>query len=213
MNILKAEEITGYVFKDKAIIAAALTHPSMSTVSEAENYDRLEFLGDSILGAVVSERLYALYQDSDAGELTNMRKAIVSKEPISRLGAAVELLKCSDSMPNTPLNAKRYCDVYEAVIGALCVDGGLSVAREFVLKTVGDAINSHPDYRDYKSEVNELYDKYEYRVISNTEEGVTVELEVHGKTIAEGKGSSKKAAEKDCAKNAVILFHSSAGKA
>lgn len=96
MNIERAQEITGHVFKDRAVIRAALTHPSVSALTGAENYDRLEFLGDSILGAVVSERLFSLYPESDAGELTNMRKAIVSKEPISKLTAALELLKCSD---------------------------------------------------------------------------------------------------------------------
>lgn len=203
MNIERAQQITGYTFKDKSVIKAALTHPSISAVTGGENYDRLEFLGDSILGAVVSERLFSLYPGSDAGELTNMRKAIVSKEPISRLTAALELLKCSDHDPHIPLNAKRVCDIYEAVVGALCVDGGMAVAREFVLKTAGDAIASHPDYRDYKSEVNELLPQYEYKVTDSSEGEVQVELVAQGRRIATGRGASKKLAERDCARNAV----------
>ena len=203
MNIERAQEITGHVFKDRAVIRAALTHPSVSALTGAENYDRLEFLGDSILGAVVSERLFSLYPESDAGELTNMRKAIVSKEPISRLTAALELLKCSDCEMHIPLNAKRVCDIYEAVIGALCVDGGIGVAREFVLKTAGDAIASHPDFRDYKSEVNELVPHYEYNVLSASEDEVKVGLIAMGRRIATGVGASKKLAERDCARNAV----------
>ena len=203
MNIEHAQQITGYTFKDKSVIKAALTHPSISAVTGGENYERLEFLGDSILGAVVSERLFSLYPGSDAGELTNMRKAIVSKEPISRLTAALELLKCSDHDPHIPLNAKRVCDIYEAVVGALCVDGGMAVAREFVLKTAGDAIASHPDYRDYKSEVNELLPQYEYKVTDSSESEVQVELVAQGRRIATGRGASKKLAERDCARNAV----------
>ena len=203
MNIERAQQITGYTFKDKSVIKAALTHPSISAVTGGENYERLEFLGDSILGAVVSERLFSLYPGSDAGELTNMRKAIVSKEPISRLTAALELLKCSDHDPHIPLNAKRVCDIYEAVVGALCVDGGMAVAREFVLKTAGDAIASHPDYRDYKSEVNELLTQYEYKVTDSSEGEVQVELVAQGRRIATGRGASKKLAERDCARNAV----------
>ena len=203
MNIERAEEITGYKFVDKSVIKAALTHPSMTSFTGAENYDRLEFLGDSILGAVVSERLYSLYPESDAGELTNMRKAVVSKQPIARLKAALELQKCSDCAPNIPFNEKRVCDVYESVIGALCVDGGLGVARDFVLKTVGDAIASHPDIRDYKSEVNELFPQYEYNVICSREDEVEVELLVNGKRISAGRGTSKKLAERDCARNAI----------
>lgn len=203
MNIEHAQQITGYTFKDKSVIKAALTHPSISAVTGGENYERLEFLGDSILGAVVSERLFSLYPGSDAGELTNMRKAIVSKEPISRLTAALELLKCSDHDPHIPINAKRVCDIYEAVVGALCVDGGMAVAREFVLKTAGDAIASHPDYRDYKSEVNELLPQYEYKVTDSSEGEVQVELVAQGRRIATGRGASKKLAERDCARNAV----------
>ena len=203
MNIEHAQQITGYTFKDKSVIKAALTHPSISAVTGGENYERLEFLGDSILGAVVSERLFSLYPGSDAGELTNMRKAIVSKEPISRLTAALELLKCSDHDPHIPINAKRVCDIYEAVVGALCVDGGMAVAREFVLKTAGDAIASHPDYRDYKSEVNELLPQYEYKVTDSSESEVQVELVAQGRRIATGRGASKKLAERDCARNAV----------
>ena len=203
MNIERAQQITGYTFKDKSVIKAALTHPSISAVTGGENYERLEFLGDSILGAVVSERLFSLYPGSDAGELTNMRKAIVSKEPISRLTAALELLKCSDHDPHIPINAKRVCDIYEAVVGALCIDGGMAVAREFVLKTAGDAIASHPDYRDYKSEVNELLTQYEYKVTDSSESEVQVELVAQGRRIATGRGASKKLAERDCARNAV----------
>lgn len=203
MNIARAEEITGHIFKDKAVIKAALTHPSVTALTGEPNYDRLEFLGDSILGAVVSERLFSLYPQSDAGELTNMRKAVVSKQPISKLTAALELQKCSDCAQNIPFNEKRVCDIYESVIGALCVDGGIAIAREFVLKTVGGAISDHPNYRDYKSAVNEKYAHYDYRVVKETDDGVEVELVAEGKVIASGFGPSKKQAEIDCAKHAI----------
>lgn len=203
MNIERAEEITGYVFKDKAVIKAALTHPSVTALTGVPNYDRLEFLGDSILGAVVSERLYSLYPGSDAGELTNMRKAIVSKQPIAKLEAALELHKCSDCAKNIPLNDKRICDIYESVIGALCIDGGIETARRFVLKTVGEAVKSHPGYRDYKSEVNERFSDYRYCVVREADGVVEVELVAGGRTVASGTGASKKQAEINCAKNAI----------
>ena len=203
MNIERAEEITGYVFKDKSVIKAALTHPSVTVLTGAPNYDRLEFLGDSILGAVVSERLYSLYPGSDAGELTNMRKAIVSKQPIAKLEAALELHKCSDCAKNIPLNDKRICDIYESVIGALCIDGGIETARGFVLKTVGEAVKSHPGYRDYKSEVNERFSDYRYCVVRESDGVVEVELVAGGRTVASGTGASKKQAEINCAKNAI----------
>lgn len=203
MNIERAEEITGYVFKDKSVIKAALTHPSVTALTGVPNYDRLEFLGDSILGAVVSERLYSLYPGSDAGELTNMRKAIVSKQPIAKLEAALELHKCSDCAKNIPLNDKRICDIYESVIGALCIDGGIETARGFVLKTVGEAVKSHPGYRDYKSEVNERFSDYRYCVVREADGVVEVELVAGGRTVASGTGASKKQAEINCAKNAI----------
>lgn len=203
MNIERAEEITGYVFKDKSVIKAALTHPSVTALTGVPNYDRLEFLGDSILGAVVSERLYSLYPGSDAGELTNMRKAIVSKQPIAKLEAALELHKCSDCAKNIPLNDKRICDIYESVIGALCIDGGIETARGFVLETVGEAVKSHPGYRDYKSEVNERFSDYRYCVVREADGVVEVELVAGGRTVASGTGASKKQAEINCAKNAI----------
>ena len=203
MNIERAEEITEYVFKDKSVIKAALTHPSVTALTGVPNYDRLEFLGDSILGAVVSERLYSLYPGSDAGELTNMRKAIVSKQPIAKLEAALELHKCSDCAKNIPLNDKRICDIYESVIGALCIDGGIETARGFVLKTVGEAVKSHPGYRDYKSEVNERFSDYRYCVVRESDGVVEVELVAGGRTVASGTGASKKQAEINCAKNAI----------
>ena len=152
---------------------------------------------------MVSERLYSLYPGSDAGELTNMRKAIVSKQPIAKLEAALELHKCSDCAKNIPLNDKRICDIYESVIGALCIDGGIETARGFVLKTVGEAVKSHPGYRDYKSEVNERFSDYRYCVVRESDGVGEVELVAGGRTVASGTGASKKQAEINCAKNAI----------
>ena len=145
----------------------------------------------------------ALRTGSDAGELTNMRKAIVSKQPIAKLEAALELHKCSDCAKNIPLNDKRICDIYESVIGALCIDGGIETARGFVLKTVGEAVKSHPGYRDYKSEVNERFSDYRYCVVRESDGVVEVELVAGGRTVASGTGASKKQAEISCAKNAL----------
>ena len=93
MNIERAQEITGHVFKDRAVIRAALTHPSVSALTGAENYDRLEFLGDSILGFVVAEYLYRSYPDHPEGDLTRMRADLVCETSLAQVAARLELGK------------------------------------------------------------------------------------------------------------------------
>lgn len=202
MDTSRAQKITGHTFKDVTLLERALTHPSYAHQYGKTSYDRLEFLGDSIMGAVVSAALYDKYPDADSGELTNMRKAIVSKEPVSQTEAALELQFCIDCIEGVPLTAKKMCDVFEAVVGALYKDGGYPAAEKFVLNVLGKHIDN-PYFTDYKSAVNEKYGTHEYVLLDNTADGVTVALIVEGMQICTGKGRSKKEAEVACARNAV----------
>lgn len=191
----------GYSFKDKSLLARALTHSSAS----AENYERLEFLGDSLVNYAVSD---ILYRESalEAGEMSKTRASMVSKEPLSflsdELGFSAACLR-----KNCALSVKMKCDLYEAVTAAIYLDGGIRNAVDFVQRT----IRTLPfRAKDYKSEVKELCEKNRWsyhapNTVSSTKKGqvFTVEVYVAGKSVGVGKGGSIRAAENEACKAAL----------
>ena len=147
MNNKKIEEKIGYTFRDGALLERAFTHASASV---RDNYQNLEFLGDSVLGFIVSRTLYSEYADTDEGSLTKMRAAVVSERPlaaaIDRLGVAEELITGESEKKNgVSDHSSVKCDLFESLTAAIYLDGGLDEAEKFVLGALSEEIAAAAD--------------------------------------------------------------------
>lgn len=216
MNNKKIEEKIGYTFRDGALLERAFTHASASV---RDNYQNLEFLGDSVLGFIVSRTLYSEYADTDEGSLTKMRAAVVSERPlaaaIDRLGVAEELITGESEKKNgVSDHSSVKCDLFESLTAAIYLDGGLDEAERFVLGALSEEIAAAADSArrsDAKSRINEYAMKKgvsaEYREEKRTGAPhmpvFTFSLLLGGEVAGEGSGTSKRAAQQAAAREAL----------
>ncbi len=212
----KLENILGYTFNDKTLLTTAFTHSTFGNEYKVNSNERLEFLGDSVLELIVREYIYKFYS-TDEGKLTEWKKQIVDKDSlcdiVDKMGL-VEHLKLGGSLKNQKLSTKLKSDLYESIVGAIYLDGGLDTAREFVSNTID--IKSKVEFAenhtlDYKSNLQELVQK-EYGVApvyvdKDVQNGLFVRaVVINKKEIACGAGQTKQSAEKVAAKNAIMLL-------
>src|SRR6478735_5441190 len=139
----RCERRIGYVFRDKALLRAALTHASGADHRLASN-ERLEFLGDAILGAVVCETLYQQFPQYLEGDLTKIKSIVVSRQTCAKLSEALglqEFLILGKGMSTTPaVPPSVLADVFESLAAAIYLDGGDPAAREFIQRFIGPEI-------------------------------------------------------------------------
>jgi ribonuclease-3 len=139
----RCERRIGYEFADKALLRAALTHASGAEHRLASN-ERLEFLGDAILGAVVCELLYRQYPDYLEGDLTKIKSIVVSRQTCAKISEALgmqEFLILGKGMTTHPdVPPSLLADVFESLVAAVYLDGGSEAAREFVEKYIGPEV-------------------------------------------------------------------------
>ena len=184
----------GYVFKDESLLFRALTHSSF----DADNhYERLEFLGDSIVEYAVSDMLYHDGSERE-GSMTKTRAMMVSKEPLAFLSDYLGLSSLCRKK-NCSLSVKMKCDLYEAITAAISLDSGFEQAVAFVKRTI--MLAPH-DSVDYKSELKEYCEKNHlsyhapYTASGRDDRKVfTVEVYVGGKSFGVGEGKSIRSAE------------------
>jgi ribonuclease-3 len=133
----------GYKFRQPELLRAALTHASGANTRLASN-ERLEFLGDAVLGLVTVEQLYMRFPDYQEGDMTKIKSVVVSRRTCARISKALNLgdflflgkgMHYHSGMPSNLL-----ADVYESMVAAIYLDGGLEVARRFILKHLGPEI-------------------------------------------------------------------------
>ena len=140
-SIDRAEEILGHAFQDRGLLHRALTHASL-VESRLESNERLEFLGDAVLGMVICESLYHDFPEALEGEMTKIKSMVVSRSNCARVADRMglgELLRLGKGMSNRrSLPRSVVAAVFESLIGAVYVDGGLEAARDFILRTLGD---------------------------------------------------------------------------
>ena len=141
-EIAKAEEILGYQFKDKPLLGAAITHPSARDREKAlYDYERLEFLGDSILGAITAIFLFKQYPDLDEGGLTRIKVSLVSGKSLSRVARDEGIADCiifGESEAGTDKRGLSSAleNVYESLVAALYLDGGMDAANAWVSRSL-----------------------------------------------------------------------------
>jgi ribonuclease III len=205
--------------KDQALFAQALAHRSWCAEHPGrEPNERLEFLGDAVLGLIVTDYLYRGYPDLPEGELAKARAAVVNSAALAgiakelQLGNALLLGKGEDSSGGR-LKPSILADAMEALIGAVYLDGGYGLADQVVLRLVGDRLRESakgPGEEDYKTRLQELcaqtFDELPtYRVTDSGPDHAkvfTAQVLVAGKARGRGEGRSKKQAEQMAARQA-----------
>ncbi len=213
------ENKLGYRFRDLDYLRQALTHRShvhVTGMERIESNERLEFLGDSVLGMVVNESLYARFDDKEEGDLTKIKSLLVCGTTLAKIGTRLGLgehlfLSRSEAGTGGRNRESILADATEAVIGAIYLDGGLEDARRFierhVLVNVNETIQEQT-HRNYKSLLQErLQARYKvpprYKVSSTTgpdhARKFTVKVSLRGTVLGVGSGSSKKQAEQRAA--------------
>jgi len=209
------EEALGYTFKDREWLHRALVHSS-DKLNRGVCNERMEFLGDSILGTVVAEHLFREYPDFTEGRLTKVKSVVVSRSVLARCAADLGLgrfIMVGPGMSSEALPGTILANTFEAVIAALYLDGGIDVARGFVLACLDPEIDKVVEDRhakNYKSLLQQLVQRQEgitptYRIIDARGPDHAKEFcvaAVIGDEATEGAwGPSKKAAEQLAAEN------------
>lgn len=206
------EASLGYEFKDKDLLKTALTHISYAKECGGESYERLEYLGDAILEAIVSEELYRCY-DLLVGKLSKLRASLVSTENLCNIAKKLGLHRlCRMSKSLTQLSKKNTADLFESVLGAVYLDGGMEGAKKLVRGLVivdKENLDSHlKTCEDAKTSLQEKMQAekidFEYALLSSSgldhEKTFEVGLFVGGKKVATATGKSIRSAEEACAK-------------
>jgi ribonuclease-3 len=207
----------GYEFRRPELLERALTHASCKDALNPSN-ERLEFLGDAVLGLVVAHFLYAAFPDLEEGPLTRVRSAVVSAHSLTRLARDVGLdhaLRIGRGLRRDDLPPSVLANAVEALIGAMFLDGGLPAARPFILwgleRALEDELVARND-RNWKSLLQELTQQAEritptYEVVAESgpdhQKEFEVVVRVDGDERGRGRGASKKAAEQAAAHDAL----------
>jgi len=221
----------GYKFRDENLLRLALTHPSVaheSGVPTAHN-QRLEFLGDAVLQLVLTQQLYEKFPAFDEGPLTKARAKLVNRRTLAEHARALGLgahliLGHGEATHGGRERASTLADAFEALLGAIFLDGGFDAAREFILREFSPAfgkLSVLPTIENPKGESQELLQTRsphapQYQTISATgpDHDRVFECIVHheGVELARGSGKSKKAAESDAALAALKKMREAAGE-
>lgn len=214
------EEKLGYTFRDPALLENALTHSSCANESKGrlQSNERLEFLGDSILGMVVAEHLYRNHPDLPEGELTRTRAALVCEDSLVEvaqdlgLGAYLKLGRGEEAGGGRNRPSIR-ADAVEAILAAVYLDGGIGSARKIIQKYIlSREIQGLNSNRDYKTALQELVQRENGQVLKYRLTGSEgpdhnkrffVEVDLNGQSVGAGQGRSKKEAEQMAAKAAI----------
>lgn len=213
--------ILGHRFSDQALLIAALTHPShLNEFHGGSDYQRLEFLGDAVLGMVLADLLYNRFPDLSEGELSRLRASLADQPRLAELADAANiapfiLLGKGEQQDSGSRKPSILADVFEALIGAVYLDAGFQAARTMVQQLYGhllDDPNLASSLNDPKSRLQEWlaanrHASPVYRLVS--EDGpphdrcFTVSVSVDDEVWGTGTGRSKKAAQQDAARIAL----------
>ena len=215
----EVEALIGYEFRDKNLLRQALTHPPYGGDHHVSDYQRLEFLGDAVLELYVSEALYRLYPHMGEGKLTRMRADLVRESSLCRalrnLGLEKHIfLSVGEERGGGREKPAILCDVFEAVAGAIYLDGGRAKAGAYIQKALGDALRadtSAEDHLDHKSRLQSVLqaqgDMPVYEMLGR--EGpdhapvFRYAVRASGGVLGKGSGPSKQAAQLEAAAQAL----------
>lgn len=213
-----------YTFKDKSLLKTALTHTSYAYENKIESYERLEYLGDSILEFISSKYLFENYHNLTEGEMTKVRAYAVCEDSLYKIALKhnfSDFLYLGKSEKATHTNKKAIlADSVEALIAAMYLDSkNIDVVQEFILKNIKDQVefaSKNVGVKDYKTVLQEKLQVngevlIKYNIINESgpdhDKTFTAEVECDGRKLASGTGRSKKAAEMEAARKAIELLN------
>jgi ribonuclease-3 len=217
-NLAALQARLGYVFRAENLLRLALTHPSIAHEQGApvQHNQRLEFLGDAVLQLALTRELYEKFPGFDEGPLTKARAKLVNRRTLAVHGRELGLgnhliLSRGEDLHGGRERPSALADTFEALVGAIFLDGGYEAAREFILREFGAAfgeLNVIPMLENPKGELQEFLqarssEAPQYHVVSSTgpDHDRLFECTVHhgGVELARGSGKSKKTAESEAA--------------
>lgn len=219
--VIACEEVLGYRFNQRKTLSEAITHASVAD-SRLRSYERLEFLGDSILGFIVCEYLFENYPDWLEGELTQVKSNVVSRETCAQIGRELCIESClivgkgvgsKGRVPKSLL-----ANAFESIVAAIYLDGGMAAIKEFllplVIPKVDDAVNG--DFAsNYKAELQQYSQKRYgvppvYELLGSKgpdhEKWFKISARVNKKSFVPSWGKNKKQAEQRAAANALAAI-------
>ena len=213
----------GYTFSDLYLLDTALTHSSYANEQgPGHKYnERLEFLGDSVLGFITADKFFHAFRDIPEGRLTKLRASTVCEESLFEFAKQIDLgsyllLGKGEEKNGGRERASIVSDAFEAVIAAIYLDGSIDPAREFVLRFVMTAVEEKTiTFKDYKTQLQEIIQKnpeeqlqYVLSGESGPDHNKRFEVEVHlnSNVIGKGIGRIKKQAEQEAAREALALM-------
>ena len=222
LNILQQK--LGYTFKDISLLENALTHSSYANEKQGKlpNNERLEFLGDSVLGFITADYLYRNNAGIPEGELTKLRASLVCEKSLHGYAKALVLsehliMGKGERQSGGHERPSILADAFEAVLAALYLDGGIEEARQYLYRIMSEDLSRKQpkSFKDYKTTLQEIIQKnpeerLSYVLIS--EEGpdhhkhFVSEVHLNSNVIGRGGGSSKKEAEQQAARQALELM-------
>lgn len=219
------EQKLGYQFRDRALLSEALNHSSYANEHRAlgeQSNERLEFLGDSVLGFVTAEFLFELHRDLPEGDLTRQRAALVCEQSLYEVAKMLDLGKYLKLGKGEDAGGGRtrpsiLADATEAVFAAVYLDGGIEAASALIHRVLLDKEGEHAEelMQDYKTALQELVQRksgqaLSYRMVGESgpdhNKTFTAEVWLNGEGVGTGSGHSKKEAEQAAAKAAVLAW-------
>ncbi len=222
-NVSQLEDRINYTFRNKKNILLAMTHSSFANENKSvklNSNERLEFLGDAVLNIIISETIYLKYPNLTEGELTKVRASIVCEPSLMkcaneiRLGSFLMLGK-GEELTGGRTRTSILSDAFEAVIGAIYLDGGMKNARMFIHSQMGKLIEDSVKgviFMDFKTQLQEVIQKdgekkITYEIIDEKgpdhEKVFIAQVKVMNKVLGIGNGKSKKEAEQAAARAAL----------
>lgn len=220
--MMELQEKIQYTFQNPELLHRALSHSSYvnERQNERQSNERLEFLGDSVLGFITAEYYYSQFKAYPEGDLTKLRAAMVCEKSLCvfarELGLGTYLLLGKGELGTGGRERPSIlADAFEALIAAIYLDGGIDEARRFVLRYVRKAAGTPAAFRDYKTKLQEVIQKnpeesveYVHVGESGPDHDKRFEVEVHlnSNVIGRGVGKSKKHAEQEAAREALLLL-------
>lgn len=221
------QERIGYTFRQPALLTLAMTHRS-AVARSGENNEKLEFLGDAVLGLVVSDVLMHRFPHANEGELSKLRAALVNARVLAGKANEIDLGSCLRLGKGEEKSGGRKKEsilaaAYEALLGAVYLDGGFDAARVIVAGQFGPGIeiSAHERLEDYKTRLQEITQRRfretpSYTLVRSTgpdhDKAFVSEIRIGGKLLGRGEGKSKKAAEQEAALQALVLLEKDAGR-
>lgn len=223
-DIENLEYEIGYKFKSRKFLKMALTHSSYANESNGRllSYERLEFLGDSILSLVTSDYIFKAFPNYPEGELTKLRASLVCEKQLCIFSKQLRIrnyMKLSKGEQHSGGRSRPsiLADIFEAICAAIYLDSGFSEASKFILKFIIPALNNpvSPGIHDYKTDLQEIIQKnpeetIEYVLVKESgpdhDKRFTFEAKINNNVVGCGTGKSKKEAEQHAAREALKLM-------